>query len=240
MTQRSMVLFELAGADESVRFSPHCWKTRMALAHKGLTAEGVPWRFTDKAEIAFSEQTCVPVLIDNGVTVSDSWRIAQYLETHFPQTPSLAGENSCLAACAFLNHWADATLLPALARVIVPDVFQLLHPKDRQYFRASREARLGMEIEQLPAHRQDYLNELKRVLAPLRATLKGQRFLAGDAPSYADYCVFGMFMWSRCVSEIAVVEPDDPVHAWRERLLDLFDGFARKAPVHRFVSSSES
>ena len=47
MMERSLVLFELAGADQSVRFSPHCWKTRMALAHKGLTAQSVPWRFTD-------------------------------------------------------------------------------------------------------------------------------------------------------------------------------------------------
>ncbi|MGF7128728.1 glutathione S-transferase [Paraburkholderia sp. EB58] len=70
----------------------------------------------------------------------------------------------------------------------------------------------------------------------MRGTLKKQTFLTGDAPSYADYCVFGMFMWSRCVSDIAIVEPDDPIHAWRERLLDLFDGFARKAPVHHLVS----
>jgi glutathione S-transferase len=212
----------------------------MALAHKGLTAQSVPWRFTDKAEIAFSEQTCVPVLIDNGVTVSDSWRIAQYLERHFPQMPSLAGDNGDLAACAFVNQWADATLLPALARLLIPDVYHALHTKDRQYFRASREARLGMAIEQLPQHRQDYLNELKRVLAPLRATLKRQPFLAGDAPNYADYCVFGMFMWSRCVSDIAIVEPDDPIHAWREQLLDLFDGLARKAPVHHLTTGDNT
>jgi glutathione S-transferase len=236
MTARNLMLFELAGADQSVRFSPHCWKIRMALAHKGLMAQGVPWRFTDKAEIAFSEQTCVPVLVDDGVAISDSWRIAQYLETHFPHTPPLAGEDSGLAACAFINHWADATLLPALARVLVPDVYHVLHPKDRPYFRISREARLGMTIEQLATHRQNHLTELKRVLAPLRATLKGQPFVAGDAPNYADYCVFGMFMWSRCVSDIAIVEPNDPIYAWCERLLDLFDGFARKAPIHSLLS----
>jgi len=26
-----------------------------------------------------------------------------------------------------------------------------------------------------------------------------------------------------------MLEPDDPVHAWRERMLDLFDGMGRKA-----------
>jgi len=28
-----------------------------------------------------------------------------------------------------------------------------------------------------------------------------------------------------------VLGPEDPLCAWRERLLDLFDGFARNAPV---------
>ena len=37
--------FDLAGADPDIRFSPNCWRIRMALAHKGLDAETVPWRF---------------------------------------------------------------------------------------------------------------------------------------------------------------------------------------------------
>jgi hypothetical protein len=28
-----------------------------------------------------------------------------------------------------------------------------------------------------------------------------------------------------------LLEPDDPVHAWRERMLDLFEGMGRKAKV---------
>ena len=41
-------MYDLAGADPAVRFSPYCWRTRMALAHKGLAVESVPWRFTEK------------------------------------------------------------------------------------------------------------------------------------------------------------------------------------------------
>ena len=45
-------LYELVGTDPSRPFSPFCWRTRMALAHKGLSAETIPWCFTDKAAIA--------------------------------------------------------------------------------------------------------------------------------------------------------------------------------------------
>ena len=69
-------LYELAGADPDMRYSPFCWRTRLALAHKGLDFEGIPWRLTDKQMIAFSGSTRVPVLVDGETVVNDSWRIA--------------------------------------------------------------------------------------------------------------------------------------------------------------------
>jgi hypothetical protein len=42
--------------------------------------------------------------------------------------------------------------------------------------------------------------------------------------------VFGSFQWARCVSKLELLETDDPIFIWRDRLLDLFDGFARAAP----------
>jgi hypothetical protein len=43
-----------------------------------------------------------------------------------------------------------------------------------------------------------------------------------------------MFMWARCTSPLELLADDDPVHAWRERLLDAFGGMARAAPVGEF------
>lgn len=65
--------YDLAGADPERRFSPFCWRTKLALAHKGLPVETIPWRFTDKDVIAFSSQGRVPVLVDGDKTVFDSW-----------------------------------------------------------------------------------------------------------------------------------------------------------------------
>jgi hypothetical protein len=51
----AIVMYDLVGRDDR-RFSPHCWRTRMALAHKGLEHEALPTRFTEipKIEVARS------------------------------------------------------------------------------------------------------------------------------------------------------------------------------------------
>jgi len=226
------ILYDLAGADESLRFSPHCWKTRMALAHKGLAVRTVPWRFTEKEAIAFSEQKLVPVLVDGDTTVSDSWRIACHLEDRYPDRPSLFGGAIGRGVSRFANGWADATLVPILARLLLPSIHALIHEKDKDYFRATREKRFG-PLEELPPGYEAQIGLFRQALQPLRQTLERQPYLAGDQPAYADYAVFGMFMWARCTSAHALLDEGDAVYAWRERLLDAFDGLARRAPMIR-------
>src|ERR1700684_1551851 len=114
----SIVLYDLAGADPDLRFSPYCWRTRFALAHKGLPVETVPWRFTDRDAIAFSGQGKVPVIQDGGAVVVDSWQIAEYLEDQVP-TPTLFGDATGRAHALFLNAWADSVLAGGIARFIV-------------------------------------------------------------------------------------------------------------------------
>jgi glutathione S-transferase len=70
----------------------------------------------------------------------------------------------------------------------------------------------------------------RKNLEPMRLALKAQPYLGGEAPNYADYIVFGGFQWARAVSPFRLLEADDPIYAWRERLLDAFDGMARKSP----------
>ena len=60
----ALQLYDLAGAEPERRFSPYCWRTKLALMHKGLAFETIPWRFAEKDAIAFSGQGRVPVLVD--------------------------------------------------------------------------------------------------------------------------------------------------------------------------------
>ena len=50
-----------------------------------------------------------------------------------------------------------------------------------------------------------------------------------EAPAYPDYILFGSLMWPRTISTLELLDKDDVVYAWRERMLDLFDGMGRKA-----------
>jgi len=222
-------LYDLAGAEDNRRFSPYCWRVKMALAHKGLAFQTVPWRFTEKDVIAFSSQGLVPVLVDGDRVVSDSWAICQYLESAYPNTPPLAEGAQAWTHALFIRQWTDRSLQAAISPIILPDVYAHLHPKDREYFRASREARIGTTIEAFAADRPALLTRLRKVLDPLRATLAVTPFLSG-VPGLADYIVFGAFQWARCTSPVQLVDADDPVHAWRERMLALFGGLAAQAP----------
>ena len=220
-------LYELVGADPARRFSPFCWRARMALAHKGLEAEVVPWRFTETDRLAFAGHDKVPVLVDGDRVVADSWAIAAYLDQAYPDRPSLLHGAPALR---FVPAWADTVLNAALVRLIVSDIPPLLRPPEAAYFRASREARFGMTLEAVTADREARLPGFRALFAPLRVLLGGQDFLGGAAPDYADYTVFGSLQWARCVSPLRLLEQDDPVHAWRARMLDLFGGLARDVP----------
>jgi glutathione S-transferase len=226
-----IMLYELAGADPARRFSPYCWRTRYALAAKGLDFEGVPWRFTDTDAIRAHGADKVPVLVDGGRAVADSWAIAEYLEDTYPDRPSLFGGDAGRALARFVNAFADAVVVPGIARLVVADILPVLDAKDQAYFRGSREKRFGMTLEAAQADRDTRVEAFRQSLHPLRMVLRAQPFLGGDAPLYADAIVMGCFQWARCVSAFQLLASDDPVEAWRQRMLDLHGGMARKVPA---------
>ncbi len=222
-------LYDLAGAEPDRRFSPYCWRIRMALAHKRLEVETIPWHFTDKERIAFTKQGRVPVLVDGARWVNDSWAIADYLETAYPDRPSLFGGQAGRALARFHASWGDSVMQASMLKLVVLDIWKHVAPQDRDYFRTSREERLGKTLEETVADRDRTVLAFRDILLPLRLTLKGQAFLGGDAPLYADYAIFGGFQWCRCISDFKLLAPDDPVFAWRQRMLDLFGGLAGAA-----------
>jgi glutathione S-transferase len=223
-------LYDLAGAEPERRFSPHCWRAKLALAHKGLDVETIAWRFTDKDAIAVSGQGLVPVLVDGERTVSDSWAIANYLEDAYPDAPSLFGGAGGRAVTLTINNWANAALIGPVARTVLMDIYARIDEKDRAYFRESREKRFGKTLEEVAADREGNVKALRAALEPVRLTLKSQPFIGGQTPLYADYSVFGMLQWARCISPIETLAADDPVAAWRDRILAIYE-IARAAPA---------
>jgi len=226
----ALKLFELVGSDASRPFSPYCWRTRMALAHKGLSADSIPWRFTEKSAIAPHGSEKVPVMLDGDKAVIDSWAIANYLEDSYPERPSLFGGEGGRAMARFINGWGDITIVGGIFPFIIADIPNNLAAEDAAYFRRSREARFGKPLEQVAAGRDQAVMGFRKSLEPLRQTLKTQPFIGGEQPNYADYIVFGGFQWARVVSPFRLLEEADLIFAWREKLFDAFDGMARQSP----------
>jgi glutathione S-transferase len=226
----SLKLFELVGTDAARPFSPFCWRTRMALAHKGLSAQSIPWRFTERHAIAPHRSEKVPVLLDGEISIADSWTIANYLEDQYPDRPSLFGGEGGRAMGRMMNWWGDVAVVGGMFPLIVADIVDHLRPEDAAYFRTTREARFGKTLEEMVAGREQTVVGFRRALDPMRLTLRTQPFLGGAAPNYADYIVFGGFQWARAISPFKLLAGNDPIYAWREKLLDAFDGMARQSP----------
>ena len=183
----------------------------MALLHKGLPFEAIPWRFTEKQTIAFSGQGLVPVLVDGDLTVFDKWKIAEYLEEAYPDRPSLFGGERGQALAHFVTNWTSSVIAGHAIRLIL--------------------TRFGMSLEAAVEDRDTGVGELRRSLQPLRMSLARTPYLSGDAPAWADYVAFGPFQWARSVSRFQLIKSDDPVFAWRSRMIDLFDQAANKVHI---------
>jgi glutathione S-transferase len=227
----AITMYDLAGTQADRRFSPFCWRTKMALAHKGLAVETVPWRFTEKDRLPAPNEGRVPVIIDGGKVVHDSSAIANYLEERYADRPSLFPGEASRALTSFVQNWTETVLQVGLIRLVLLDIYNHVGPQDQEYFRQSREPRFGgATLEDVVKDRAERLPAFRASLDPLRRTVERQPFLCGDAPAYADYIVFGAFQWARSISDFELVPASDPVFAWRGRMLDLYSGLGRNSP----------
>ena len=224
-----ITLYDLVDA-QGRRYSPYCWRSRMALAHKGFEpAIELCWHSDSK--LAFSGQSLVPVLVDDGRVVCDSWAIACYLDEAYPDRPALMAGTQARAFARFLNGWTDTIIGRPLARPLYLDIWRSLHPQaDRDEFRNRREARNGATLEALQAGRAKDFDELNRAIAPLNEVLRQQPYIAGGAPAYVDYIVFGTLQMPRRLNGLDPLSAQqDGLVRWRDAMRQLFNGLADSA-----------
>lgn len=203
-------------ATEDRRFSPYCWRTKLALAHKGLDFESRPVRFIDIDGLDDGPRLTLPTLDDDGLRVTDSWAIAEHLEAKYREAPSLFPTGRQLAR--FVQAWTNAQVQPAMLRIVLMDVYNALDADTQPYFRESREARFSKPLEEIAGDPAAATAAFRQTLSPLRVHLAEQPFVAGDAPAYADHIVAGVFLWAEAVGRADILAADDPVAQWLDRV----------------------
>lgn len=203
-------------ASQDRRFSPYCWRTKLALDHKGLDYETKPARFTDIDALSEAGvRLTLPTLDEDGTRLTDSWTIALHLEEAHPNKPALFPAG--IAHARFVQGWTNSVVNPLLLKVILMDVFLKLDPENQAYFRLSREKRFGMTLEAYASDADGGLERFRQSLQPIRDVLNDQPFLAGIAPAYADFVPASAFLWARAVGRDDLLEDGDPVGPWLEQ-----------------------
>ena len=214
--------------------SPFVWRTKYALAHKGFDIDIVPGGFTGILERTGGHSERVPVIVDDGEWVLDSWVIAEYLDEKYPDRPMLFEGPGMKVLTKFIDGWLWRTAIGPWFRCYILDYHDLSLPQDQEYVRWSREQWFlgGQKLEEVQAGREDRLPLVPPQLEPLRQLLRDTRWLGGDTPNYADFSALATFLWTASVARTPPLTEDDPLRDWLDRGFDLYGGLGRHPGMH--------
>ena len=207
--------------------SPFVWATKYALAHKGFDIDVVPGGFTGIMDRTGGRTERLPAIVDDDEWVLDSWGIVEYLDAKYPDRPMLLPHESTAALTKALDAWYWPNVVGPWMRSFCADYRDKCFDHDKDYVTSSREAMLGMALEEMQAKRGDLLPAASAALEPLRVALREHRWLGGSEPNYADYRMIGPVLFLMSVATAPALAADDPLRDWIERCRDLYGGLGR-------------
>jgi glutathione S-transferase len=112
--------------------------------------------------------------------VQDSWVIAKYLDSAYPDTQPLIQTGNEGLQFFFENYCHGHILLPAF-RLCVMSIYHLCPtPSVKHFFRTNREARFNMTLEKFAGEESTHIAGLKSGLGLIHTTLTSYPYLSGD------------------------------------------------------------
>ncbi|KAJ6535022.1 hypothetical protein B0H19DRAFT_1038969 [Mycena capillaripes] len=219
MSTASIVFYDIPSTLPGKCFSPNLWKTRYALNFKGIPYETV-WLEYPEIEPLCREigaaptstkpdgrpHFTLPVIHDlsTGTVVSDSSKIAAYLDATYPNTPRLMPPHTVGLHRAFED--AAHELIIPLYRYGLPPSHAVMNPPSADYFRRTREEFFGTTLENLaPTGEEDVMewkkfkNGFGKIDEWIRANGDGSTHIMGDALCYADMWIATYVLWIKMV-----------------------------------------
>jgi len=206
MSSGVVTLFDIPSKGKTC-WSPNTWKSRLALAYKGVPFKTEWVEYPDIKptfpHLSTLEKPLVTLPIikvnenGNDKLVTDSWDIAEYLEEHVTTGNSLFRGN--MASHFFFQQYLMNLVTVPLRYLLIPRVPHVLLPRSEEYFRRTRQEQFGQPLnEMLAKDPQPHIIEFKSALKPIHLTLrKTKAFLAGDHLTYSDIILLSLFLWVR-------------------------------------------
>ncbi|EIW83679.1 hypothetical protein CONPUDRAFT_135449 [Coniophora puteana RWD-64-598 SS2] len=204
-----IVLYDIPSIIPGRPWSPNTLKARYTLSFKRIPFRTVWVELPDiekTIKALGGEPTSVvggrsmytlPVIKDpsTGTVISDSFKIAQYLDATYPSLPRVLPDNTAALVAAF-----DAAFLQTLMPVALFGVAMAadgLNPVSKAYYLATRARRFGPDFEKAftvgNPKRDEAWKALEQVLSNVdRWYAAGSGcYLMGDSPCFADFIVAG-------------------------------------------------
>jgi glutathione S-transferase len=229
--------------------SPYAAKVRAVLAWKGIAFEEKLVHPARRGILKrLSGQIAVPVIVDGETVVADSTAIVRHLEERYPERPVYPADPALHARALLLEEWCDEGLPHAVqpVRWLMPEnhartmrLFRSAYPAgavEDALFRIVGAVTRSKETRKFGRARPTaIMNRLAEVLRYLDGALAETGFLAGPAPSVADFAAWGFLHlldgldgWEtvkahrRVIKMLKAVAPTDAAAA-REEAYDASD-----------------
>jgi glutathione S-transferase len=221
----------------SYNVSPYAAKVRAILRYKRIGFEERVVHPLRRGELKrLSGQLAVPVLTDGEKVIADSTRIARYLDEKFPEPAILPADPALRARALLLEEWADE----ALTRVVQPvrwflngkhtlALFRSAYPEgariDLEWAAVSRFLKIDMRRKYgerfgaPPAT--EILARLAEVMDVFDGALAESGWLAGPAPSVADFAAWGPLHFLEDLDGWETVKARRRVARWLKELKPL-------------------
>jgi glutathione S-transferase len=169
--------------------SHYCVKVKRILDHKRIPYETERAPYHDRQDLlAVSGQDYVPYLLweDEGV----EWpRIPDFLEAKKPE-PTIYPDGTRNVA-RMLESWAHNVVEEVVWRYVVSDAPKTFDdPRERWVFEEMQTRSRG-PLEVMALRKQEFLKGVVGTLAPAEDRLKESTFLLSEAPSLADFALYG-------------------------------------------------
>ncbi|KAF8208742.1 glutathione S-transferase [Mycena galopus ATCC 62051] len=217
MSNDPIILYDIPSKAPGCAWSPNTWKIRYALNYKGLAYRTIWIEYPDIVDLCKrigaepsmlfkdgSPYYSLPVIQDpkTGQVISDSARIADYLDATYPDTPELIPAGTHVLQRAFRVACDNAT--EPLWQYIIPAVAKILRPKSEEYYVRTREEDYGQKLTDVwpasEAHaktwkevEEGFFGKVDRWLnEPMN---QGKPFVMGDVVSFADFTIAGKLQW---------------------------------------------
>jgi glutathione S-transferase len=218
----------------SYNVSPYAAKVRAILRYKKLPFEERIVHPLHRGGLKkLSRQLAVPVIDDGGMVLADSTRIARFLDEKYPEPAILPADPVLRARALLLEEWADE----GLGRVVQPVRWFLNEKASMRLYRSAYPEGRRQDLEWAAVSRflhldfrrkygerfgaqapSEILARLAEVCDLLDGVLAETGWLAGPAPSVADFAAWGFMGFLEDLDGWETVKARRKVARWLKEL----------------------